>query len=283
MPKARYRISHVSSYSYDQPVTASFNEARLTPLAAKWQTPLETVFQVDGASWQYRYVDYWGTQVRVFELDRSHRELKVRATGLVEVEPELRPQASPDVGWELVRAERTVGRLGEFLAKSPGTAPAPDLAATAESLVGALPGETALAISTHVHDSMTYQPGSTGVRTSAAEAWSARRGVCQDYAHLVIGALRHVGIPARYVSGYLHPRADAPLGEQVVGESHAWVQWWAGEWVGHDPTNAKFVSDQHVTIGCGREYADVPPIKGIVAGSPVRTDLRVEVQITRLS
>jgi transglutaminase-like putative cysteine protease len=145
------------------------------------------------------------------------------------------------------------------------------------------PAETALAISNHVHDSMTYEPGSTGVQTSAAEAWSARRGVCQDYAHLVIGALRHVGIPARYVSGYLHPLSDAALGEPVVGESHAWVEWWLGEWVGHDPTNSTFVRDQHVTIGCGREYADVPPIKGVVAGTPLRTDLSVEVQITRLS
>jgi transglutaminase-like putative cysteine protease len=130
---------------------------------------------------------------------------------------------------------------------------------------------------------MSYVPGSTGVQTSAAEAWSARSGVCQDYAHLVVGALRHVGLPARYVSGYLHPKASAALGESVVGESHAWVEWWLGEWVAHDPTNSTMVSDRHVVVGMGRDYRDVPPIKGIVAGSPVTTDLEVKVEITRLA
>ena len=130
---------------------------------------------------------------------------------------------------------------------------------------------------------MTYLPGSTGVNTVAAEAWTARAGVCQDYAHLVIGALRHVGIPARYVSGYLHPSTHPELGEATVGESHAWVEWWLGTWFPHDPTNNGPVVDRHVMIGTGRGYVDVPPIKGIVAGVPAGVELDVAVEITRLA
>ena len=117
---------------------------------------------------------------------------------------------------------------------------------------------------------MTYQPGSTGVNTPALEAWRARTGVCQDYAHLVVGTLRQVGLPARYVSGYLHPDADAAIGETAVGESHAWVEWWLGDWTGHDPTNNGAVGERHVLVGRGRDYTDVPPIKGLVAGSSGR-------------
>jgi transglutaminase-like putative cysteine protease len=107
--------------------------------------------------------------------------------------------------------------------------------------------------------------------------------VCQDYAHLVVGALRHIGLPARYVSGYLHPKSEPVLGDTVTADSHAWVQWWLGEWVDFDPTNLSEVSERHILVGTGREYRDVTPIKGIVAGSPATTDLEVEVSITRLA
>jgi transglutaminase-like putative cysteine protease len=130
---------------------------------------------------------------------------------------------------------------------------------------------------------MDYQPGSTGVNTSAAEAWAERSGVCQDYAHLAIGALRHVGIPTRYVSGYLHPEPEPTLNEPVTGESHAWVEWWVGGWFGHDPTNATDVGDRHIVVGHGRDYGDVPPFKGIFGGQPRHTDLEVEVRVTRLA
>jgi transglutaminase-like putative cysteine protease len=282
--KSRYRIRHTSTYRYDQAVGASFNEARLTPRATPWQSPLESVLRVDAASWQYRYVDYWGTQVKVFEAERAHRELVIQANSLVEVDPSARPTPDRALSWDDLRAPSVMAGLGEFLAHRPSTEPPADLAELAESVaVSRSPIDTAYAVSAAVHDAMTYLPGSTGVHTVAAEAWSARSGVCQDYAHLVVGALRHVGIPARYVSGYMHPSKEPVLGEPAVGESHAWVEWWLGEWMGHDPTNSADVGDRHVLVGVGRDYADVPPIKGIVAGSPVTTNLQVEVEITRLA
>jgi transglutaminase-like putative cysteine protease len=120
------------------------------------------------------------------------------------------------------------------------------------------------------------------VQSTAREAWEQGRGVCQDITHIVIGALRHVGIPARYVSGYLHPKPNAAVGETVTGESHAWVEWFCGEWRGWDPTNLIDIGDRHVLVGRGRDYRDVSPLRGIYAG-PFRSKLFVRVEITRES
>ena len=122
--------------------------------------------------------------------------------------------------------------------------------------------------------------GITGVHSTASEAWEARKGVCQDIAHVTLGALREVGIPARYVSGYLHPRPSAEVGVAVTGESHAWVEWFAGEWQGFDPTNNIEIGDRHVLVGRGRDYGDVPPLRGVYAG-PFKSSLHVKVTITR--
>ena len=279
---SRYRIRHTSSYAYDQTVTASFNEVRQTPATAPWQSPLESVLRVEQSTWQSRYVDYWGTQVRVFEAHTPHRELVVDVTSLVEVDGHRRSRPSDRLDWADVRAPAVRDGFDEFLAVSHFTEPPAELAELAESVAARRPPhEAADAISDAVHEQVRYLPGSTGVHTLAAEAWRARAGVCQDYAHLVVGALRHVGVPARYVSGYLHPQAEPELGVPVRAESHAWVQWWVGEWVDHDPTNRSPVAERHVVVGTGRDYGDVPPIKGIVAGSPATTDMSVEVTITR--
>jgi transglutaminase-like putative cysteine protease len=122
--------------------------------------------------------------------------------------------------------------------------------------------------------------GITGVHSTATEAWEARKGVCQDIAHITLGALRAVGIPARYVSGYLHPRPNAGVGEAVTGESHAWVEWFSGDWWGFDPTNNIEIGDRHVLVGRGRDYNDVPPLRGVYAG-PFKSQLFVKVTITR--
>ena len=280
---ARLRVYHVSRYTYDQAVTASFNEARLTPLATPWQIPLESVLRVDEATWQYHYVDYWGTQVRVFEAQGPHSDLVIEATSLVEVDPSGRPAAQLDTSWDDLRTHDTADRWAEFLAQTASTVPDAELAALAEECAATRsPHETALEICAQVHAAMSYLPGSTGVHTAASEAWESRSGVCQDYAHLVVGALRHIGVPARYVSGYLHPSSSSTIGEPAIGEGHAWVEWWLGAWTGHDPTNDVPVGERHVTVGTGRDYNDVPPIKGIIAGSAA-SQLDVTVEITRLA
>ena len=129
---------------------------------------------------------------------------------------------------------------------------------------------------------MEYVPGATGVHTRASQAWEVRKGVCQDFAHIAVGVLRAIGVPARYVSGYLLPRSDAPVGESVAGESHAWIEWWAGSWRAWDPTNGRVVGPEHVVVARGRDYDDVPPLKGIYSG-PSGGELFVGVEFTRLA
>jgi transglutaminase-like putative cysteine protease len=121
----------------------------------------------------------------------------------------------------------------------------------------------------------------TGVNSTARDAWPARSGVCQDIAHVALGVLRAAGIPARYVSGYLHPDPTAPIGQPVIGESHAWVEWYSGEWRGYDPTNLVEIGESHVYVGHGRDYGDVAPLRGVYAG-PSASELFVEVEVTRL-
>jgi transglutaminase-like putative cysteine protease len=280
---ARYRITHTSHYEYDRSVAASFNEARLTPGQTPWQTTLESNLQVDPSTWHYRFTDYWGTEVRVFEANGAHRALEVRATSLVEIDPSRRPEPT-DLSWADLRGSAALDDLAEFLVQTPATTPPKALADLADSIVADnAPLQAGSLISDAVHDALTYVVGATEVHTTAAEAWATGSGVCQDYAHLVVGALRHVGVPARYVSGYLHPVSNPVVGETAQGESHAWVEFWSGEWMAVDPTNRSVVGERHVMIGTGRDYGDVPPIKGIVAGPHRTTGLGVSVALTRLA
>lgn len=270
---------HTTTFTYDGPVTASFNEARVQPRSDTGQTVLSTSLDLDPATWRHEYVDYWGTATTAFECSAPHRRLVLTATCRVEVHP--RPAPEP-AGWEVLRAEATRDAMAEVLQTSPTTAVPDELARIAEDAARAESNPDAVArrICAAVHDAVEYVPGVTAVHSAASHAWDERKGVCQDMAHLSVGALRHVGIPARYVSGYLHPGRDGEVGRTVTGESHAWVEWWAGHWVGHDPTNDIDVGEHHVVLARGREYGDVAPVRGIYAGGGTQA-LDVQVRITR--
>jgi transglutaminase-like putative cysteine protease len=144
------------------------------------------------------------------------------------------------------------------------------------------PDEAAAAISARVREHVTYMPGATGVRTNAQEAWDKGQGVCQDMAQLTVALLRAAGLPARYVSGYLHPDVHAEPGRAAVGQSHAWVEYWAGSWIPLDPTSGAEVGERHVVVARGRDYTDVPPLKGLYHGPP-DSDMEVTVEVTRLA
>lgn len=150
-----------------------------------------------------------------------------------------------------------------------------------DAVAGMSPGEAVATICALVNERMTYMSGSTSVGDDAQTAWDARQGVCQDFTHVTLAALRIVKVPARYVSGYLCPKQDLNVGETATGESHSWVEWWAGHWTGVDPTNLREVGLDHVVVARGRDYDDVPPMKGVYQG---RSDskLTVAVSFTRL-
>ncbi|HEY0185882.1 MAG TPA: transglutaminase family protein [Cellulomonas sp.] len=276
---SRLHIVHTTAFRYTRPVTASYNEARMTPVGQPGQTVLEARLDLLPHTWSYEFRDYWGTAVTAFEVLAPHEQLVVRAESRVEVAPRPGPRTAGD--WETLRSPALRDSLAEFLTDTPSTEVPDDLAATAAEVArGLAPADAALAVCTAVRDAMEYVPGVTAVHTPAAEAWAARKGVCQDVAHLAAGALRSIGLPARYVSGYLHPLGDAETGRTVVGESHAWVEWWAGEWTPYDPTNRVPVAEHHVVLGRGRSYEDVPPLRGIFAGAGTQS-LDVSVRITR--
>ncbi len=271
-------IRHRTRFEYSVEIPTSYNEARVNPAHLPRQRVLASAVEIEPVTWQSNYIDYWDTRVTAFEVLRPHRRLTLTANSRVEVMPEYQPWQSPD--WEELRGPAIADRLAEFLENSPATEPSEELAAFAEETAATRsPDAAARDICAYLHDSVKYVPGATTVHTPAAHAWEERSGVCQDFAHLAIGALRHVGIPARYVSGYLHPDKKAAMGETVQGESHAWVEWWAGDWLGYDPTNDSVVADHHVVVARAREYNDVMPLKGIFTGAD--SELTVTVEVTQ--
>lgn len=277
----RLRIEHATGFSYQGAVGASYNEARMLPSSTDSQFVLSSQLDLDPSASVTQYVDYFGTRVAAFDVLAGHEALSITARSLVEVRP--RPLALTDVDWDAMarEAQRSIGTV-EMLATNARTTPHPEVADLARRIaaVHETPARAALAVAEAVGESVEYMTGITGVHSTAAEAWAARKGVCQDIVHITLGALREIGIPARYVSGYLHPRADAEIGEPSAGESHAWVEWFADGWHGFDPTNATEIGDRHVLVGRGRDYGDVPPLRGVYAG-PFKSALHVKVTITR--
>lgn len=278
----RLRIQHQTGYTYDAPVSSSYNQVRVTPMTTPEQIALRTRVDVRPTPWSHVYHDYWGSQVTAFEVHEPHEALSVTATSTVEVD---RPPAEPPGGgWDLLRSPAAVDEHVEHLVDDAVTRPPSDLADRVRALSADArwPDDVALAVCGLLHEQVRYVPGSTTVASRAADAWTERAGVCQDLAHLALGALRSVGIPARYVSGYLHPDPAAEVGVTVSGESHAWVEWWSGDWYGWDPTNDVAPGDRHVIVARGRGYDDVPPLRGIYAGR-ARSSMVVTVDITRVA
>jgi transglutaminase-like putative cysteine protease len=284
----RLRIEHTTRVTYAGPVLTSFNEARMTPLTLPTQTTLESRVIAGPGVPVWSYNDYWGTYVSVFDLPEPHDDLLIRATSTVETEPFPGvPAADSRPAWAELRAQVADGRLLEFLLPTQLTTVAGEISDTAideiSSTSGSLsPDDTAAAICARVNEHVTYLPGATGVRTNAQEAWDKGQGVCQDMAQIAVALIRAAGIPARYVSGYLHPDTKAAPGSTAIGQSHAWVEYWAGGWTALDPTSLAPVGERHVVVARGRDYADVPPLKGIYHG-PSGGDLQVTVEVTRLS
>jgi len=277
----RLRVRHRTGIRYEAPVLASYNEVRMTPLSDAAQTTLESRVSITPSAAVSRYRDYWGSQVTAFDVHTPHVDLTLDALSVVETHPRTRTAAA--VGWEVLRDERIRDTHVEFLMPTVHTGVDDSLLEPArEVAAGQAPADAARAVCEWLRAEVAYEPGVTGVHTLAMEAWSERKGVCQDLAHVTVGALRGLGIPARYISGYLHPDPEAEVGTPVIGESHAWVQWWDGDWTAFDPTNGKPVGPEHVVVARGRDYWDVPPHKGVYSG-PAGTDLGVQVEITRLA
>lgn len=286
----RYRITHITTYDYTQPVSLCQNVAHLFPRECRGQRAVESVLVIspDPAVIDER-ADYFGNPVHYFTIQEPHRRLRVEAVHRVEITPTAPPCPEATPAWESVRdqlaADRDPALLGayQFTFDSPCAAADPQYVAYAAPSFA--PGrpilEAARDLTHRIHAEFTYDPRATTASTPVAEVFARRRGVCQDFAHLQLACLRSLGLAARYVSGYL--ATAAPPGEpRLVGAdaTHAWVSLFCGDagWVSLDPTNDLIPADRHVLLAWGRDYDDVSPLKGVILGGGNHT-LRVEVDV----
>jgi transglutaminase-like putative cysteine protease len=300
----RYRVTHRTDYRYDDVVTASYSEAHLVPRSLPFQHVIESYVVIDPTpSDRTEHVDFYGNRVTWFSIDSPHTVLSVTATTVVEVARRARPDVTATPAWD---------RVGEILRADPALDPdgtVRDLALdsplvrTSDTLRGyALPSfapgtpvaVAAIDLCTRIHRDFTYRPGATTIATGVDEVLARGEGVCQDFAHLAVACLRALGLPARYVSGYLE--TQPPPGQpklQGADASHAWAAVFvpspageagsAGWWLEIDPTNDAVPDDRYIVTAWGRDYSDVPPIKGVLYSAGSNQELHVAVDVTPLS
>jgi transglutaminase-like putative cysteine protease len=277
----RLHITHRTGYRYADIVDASFNEVRMTPLTTDGQVLISHSLDVQPSASVQTYTDYWGAQVEAFDVHVPHRLLEIVAISTVDTPPLRAP--GPGTTWTALQDREVQDAHAEFLMPTEyvDVSLDDDRGDIARLMRAApTPAEAAALAVRAVREHLTYEAGSTDVSTTASQAWASAHGVCQDFTHATLSLLRASGIPARYVSGYLHTEEPA-VGRTVVGESHAWVEYWDAEWCAVDPTNDRAVGSAHVIVARGRDYADVPPLKGIYAGG-TSEGLGVSVEITQL-
>ena len=275
----RLRIRHTTGYRYDAPVLASYNEARLTPVTDVDQLTVEARVETTPAAQQQRYWDYWGTQVTAFDVHVPHDELEVVATCTVDTADAVAPPVV--AGWDAVRSPAVRDRFVEMLTPTARTTADEAMVELAQQAVRGLdPHDAAMAVMELAHDRVAYVTGSTGVATSAKEAWGLGSGVPGHRArHRRAAAVGRARLVVRL--GLPDPKPDAAIGETFTGESHAWVEVWLGGWCSYDPTNSVPAGERHVVVGRGRDYGDVPPLKGLYSGGGSQS-LGVTVEVTRL-
>jgi transglutaminase-like putative cysteine protease len=272
-----YSVRHLTRHSYLSPVSHSLNELRITPRSFAGQRlhNLSLRLQPEPATSQQRK-DYFGNDVITIAIYESHSQLSVEARSVVEIEPPNVATVS-SIGWEEARA-RIASHLDdeslqafEYVFDSPFVSRAAELADFARpSFTAQRPLVEALQELCHrIHQEFQYLPRSTSIDTPLLQVLRNRKGVCQDFAHLMIGALRSMGLPARYVSGYLR---SAP-GNQGAEASHAWISAFVPGtgWLNFDPTNDVMPTDGHVILAWGRDYGDVTPVRGIAVGGGAHT------------
>jgi transglutaminase-like putative cysteine protease len=278
----RYQITHRTGYVYEGEVLQSYNLARLTPANNDRQLLVDHSISITPGCATFAYIDYWGTRIHAFDVHVPHRRLEVTARSTVETDGDL-PTTPEPIDRKTLDDSALRDQLCELLAPSDMTQPDDAITTLAAQLsAGQSPAQTVGAIVDWVHTELRYERGVTNVETPATGVLATRRGVCQDFAHLTIALLRSAGIPARYVSGYVHGGDPTDVGASVAGESHAWVDAWIGNWQSVDPTHDESVAGRYIRVAHGRDYTDVAPLAGIYTGAPSKA-LQVTVEITRVA
>lgn len=281
-----YSIRHITRFHYSAPVNESVMEVRMRPRSDIDQRCLQFALTVNPKAYVSSYRDHLGNTVHHFDVPGSHTRLGLVAESTVEVDPQASLPDSLDVtAWRDIDAIVESGEQFEFLQPSLFASPTPFLKAFAQE-IGAERGGDPLSLvrelNARIFDALSYVPKSTAVDSPIDTVLSARMGVCQDFSHVMIAVLRGLGIPARYVSGYLYHSAEA-RDRSSDAATHAWLEALMPGlgWVGVDPTNNLFSSERHIRMAIGRDYADIPPAKGVFKGEADSThSVAVRVKLT---
>jgi transglutaminase-like putative cysteine protease len=287
-----YDVRHLTRYAYGAPVATNSCVLHLTPRSMVGQDTMTSRIDIRPLpSRDAARVDSFGNRVLRMRIETPHRELVIESTARVKVERPAPPAPGLTPTWESVAAAAADAvslaadspALGLYESRLVGTYDAITEYARASFPPGRPVYEAALDLNRRIHADFAYDQAVTEVATPPDVAFAKRGGVCQDFAHIMIAALRGLGLPALYVSGYI--RTIPPPGKpRLVGAdaSHAWTQLWCGRefgWLGLDPTNAIAVGDDHIVLAIGRDYADVAPVEGVIVSSGGQT-LDVEVDVT---
>lgn len=278
----RYRLSHVTNFSYDGPVSESYNELRLRPRHDESQSCLSFRITTTPASRPAAHLDYFDNWVHQFHILPEHRQLRVESEAVVLVHPQQPWVSRVFPLGELDQCrESLLGDHYDWLAATqycPMMPALDEFVKVSEERSDGSARSFAEEASKVVHERFRYQPGATHVHSSVEDSLETRAGVCQDFSHILLSILRLRGLPARYISGYLiGSQAQGDAGgsaqtaiERVIGgeASHAWVQVFIPEtgWIGLDPTAGKFDEARHILVARGRDYGDVPPVRGVYKG-----------------
>jgi transglutaminase-like putative cysteine protease len=285
----KYRLRHTTEYAYATPVDLASHLLHLSPRALPWQAVAEArITAMPQPSRTVRARDHFGNEATWLFLDQPHERFTVALDAVVEVAAPPPPEDAATPAWEEVARLAALGGPNagdaEFLFPSPLVAAEPAARAYAANCF--TPARPVLAclreLTRRIRNEFAFRAGVTDVSTPVAKVLARKEGVCQDFTHLMIAAMRGFGLPARYVSGYLRTRP--PPGHprrRGADQSHAWVGAWLGPehgWIGLDPTNDLVVADEHVVLAWGRDYGDISPIRGVLLGGGQHT-VRVGVDL----
>jgi transglutaminase-like putative cysteine protease len=285
-----YRIEHRTTYTYDDDVTGSYGRFHLRPRDLDWQTCSVHEIRIEPEPADlFRHTDLYGNTSSYFHVTHPHTELVITAISIVEVSRRDLDPAALATPWERARPALRLDQPDaweamDYTFPSPYVEVPPGIEAYArQSFPAGRPiGEAATELMHRVHDDFTYKFGSTTVSTKVSDLLERRTGVCQDFSHFMVSGLRSLGLAGRYVSGYLATRPP-PGRPRLVGAdaSHAWVGCWVPGtgWLYLDPTNDRIIDESHATVAWGRDYGDVPPVKGVIFSEAKRSELKVSVDM----
>ncbi|MEO7190020.1 MAG: transglutaminase family protein [Vicinamibacterales bacterium] len=279
-----YTVRHLTRFVYTSPVCESVMELRMQPLDVDRQRCLNFSVNVSQRARVFAYRDYRGNAVHYFDIPGQHSRLDVSVESSVDIAlPPVLPAALPMDAWDEVDAVAASDDQLAWLASGPFTAPTLELAAFA-AVIGLDrsldPLTTLRTLTSTIYAQFAYMQQTTQVDSQIDDALRARAGVCQDFSHIMLALVRGLGIPSRYVSGYIAPQ-EHPTDRAADNATHAWMEALLPSigWVGFDPTNDTIVGDGHIAVAIGRDYSDVPPTRGVFKGA-AGSELSVAVAVT---